>query len=242
MNETSSPADDAAAGRVAPYIIRRTAAAAPLAGEWDHPAWRVANTLAVDRFHARSSEHHPRARVRQLFDAAGIYTLFQVEDRYVRSVQTDLNDPVCTDSCAEFFVQPKPDRGYLNFEINCGGTLHCSFVEDATRTPQGFRKWTPVSPELAARIRIWHSLPQVVEPEISAPTTWRVAFFVPFSFFEHYVGALGTLPGQEWRANYYKCGDRTSHPHWATWAPIEVLNFHQPDCFGPIRLEACHNG
>ncbi|MCD6337129.1 MAG: hypothetical protein J7M01_02720, partial [Candidatus Marinimicrobia bacterium] len=32
--------------------------------------------------------------------------------------------------------------------------------------------------------------------------------------------------------NLYKCGDKTSHPHWASWSPIDKLNFHQPKHFG----------
>ncbi|MEW6117215.1 MAG: carbohydrate-binding family 9-like protein, partial [Nitrospirota bacterium] len=42
---------------------------------------------------------------------------------------------------------------------------------------------------------------------------------------------------REWRANFYKCGDATSHPHWASWAPVEALNFHLPHCFGTICFE-----
>ena len=27
-----------------------------------------------------------------------------------------------------------------------------------------------------------------------------------------------------WRANFYKCGDDTSHPHWAAWSPLKKVN------------------
>ena len=36
------------------------------------------------------------------------------------------------------------------------------------------------------------------------------------------------------RANVYKCGDRTSHPHWMSWNPVRTLNFHAPDEFGQL--------
>jgi len=50
-------------------------------------------------------------------------------------------------------------------------------------------------------------------------------------------GADGTLAGTEWRANCFKCADETSHPHWASWAPIgEALNFHQPQYFGVFHF------
>ena len=56
---------------------------------------------------------------------------------------------------------------------------------------------------------------------------------------EQYVGRLCNLPGQTWRGNFYKCADRSSHPHWASWSPLgEPLNFHTPQFFGPLRLES----
>jgi hypothetical protein len=39
-------------------------------------------------------------------------------------------------------------------------------------------------------------------------------------------------------ANFYKCGDELSVPHYISWAPIEAEkpNFHRPDCFGKMVL------
>jgi hypothetical protein len=76
----------------------------------------------------------------------------------------------------------------------------------------------------------------VVEPEVEGPLTWQLAFFVPVALLERYVGPIGPLAGQEWRANLYKCGDGTSHPHWASWSPVDALNFHLPHCFGTLRF------
>jgi hypothetical protein len=44
--------------------------------------------------------------------------------------------------------------------------------------------------------------------------------------------------GNLWRANFYKCGDDTSHPHWAAWSPVDELNFHLPRCFGRLGFAA----
>jgi hypothetical protein len=78
----------------------------------------------------------------------------------------------------------------------------------------------------------------VVEPEIQEPTTWFIEFRIPISLLEKYVGPIGDPRGQRWTANFYKCGDKTSHPHWISWAPVDQLNFHLPRCFGPIVFEA----
>ena len=66
---------------------------------------------------------------------------------------------------------------------------------------------------------------------------WRLEYFIPFSLLEKWVGSLGLVLGQQWHANLYKCGDETSHPHWAAWAPVDEFNFHLPRCFGTIQFE-----
>jgi hypothetical protein len=67
---------------------------------------------------------------------------------------------------------------------------------------------------------------------------WRVAYAVPFSLFEEVFGPLGEPGARRWRANLYKCGDQTSHPHWATWSPLEQVNFHDPSRFGVLEFGA----
>jgi hypothetical protein len=52
-----------------------------------------------------------------------------------------------------------------------------------------------------------------------------------------YTGPFSVAAGEVWRANFYKCGDETSQPHWAAWHPVEALNFHLPQCFGQLRFE-----
>jgi hypothetical protein len=65
----------------------------------------------------------------------------------------------------------------------------------------------------------------------------RVGFYLPFKFFESRTGSLGNVSGQTWRANFYKCGNLTSHPHWASWNPLAFKNFHLPEYFGRIDIE-----
>ncbi len=220
------------------YTIRRVTVRPELEGRWHGPAWSWADTLDVAWFHPRSSDHRPRVQARVLYDDEALYVAFRVDDRYVRAVHTEYNGPVCLDSCVECFVRPRPDLGYFNFETNCGGTLHLSYVEDPTRTPDGFKKRTFVPEGQGGAVRIYHSLPRRVEPERVEETVWTIEYAVPWGVFEAYVGPLGDLAGQEWRGNFYKCGDETSHPHWAAWAPLgEELNFHQPRYFAPLRFQ-----
>jgi len=137
----------------------------------------------------------------------------------------------------EFFVQPRPDQGYFNLEMNAGGSHLCMFIEDPARIPGGFKKFTRLPPEWGGRIQVRSSLPATVDPEVTEPLTWEVNFFLPFEVLEHFVGPLGKIEGQAWRGNFFKCGDETSHPHWAAWAPVDELNFHLPRCFGILNFE-----
>lgn len=143
---------------------------------------------------------------------------------------------VWKDSCVEFFVQPKSAKGYFNFEFNCGGAFLVCYIVDWTRTVTMFKDFTRVPEPLAKNVSVKSSLPKVVDPEIQEPCDWTLGFFIPFSLLEHYVGPLGKIEGQTWRGNFFKCADETSHPHWASWSPVDELNFHLPRCFGDLEF------
>ncbi len=221
------------------YTVNKTECPPELSGHWDGKIWAHAETLGINCFHPRGSDHKPGVQARLLYDTDAIYVLFKVSDQYIRSVATQPQDSVCQDSCVEFFFKPKIDKGYLNVEVNCGGTFLCYYIEDHRRSAKGFEKSTPVDVAWLNQIRCYHSLPAVVEPELKAPCEWTLEYALPIPLIEAYTGPLGPLAGQTWQANFYKCGDKTSHPHWGSWAPIgEELNFHKPDKFQPIHFGA----
>lgn len=219
------------------YTVRPVQSVPPVTAAWNSPAWAHAETLVVSVYYPRSSDHHPLTEARLLYDPRGIYVAFRVQDQYVISTATKYQDQVCKDSCVEFFVQPRPNAGYFNIEMNCGGVTLIYFVEDHRIVNRAFAKHTEVEKRLFDQMRIGHSMPVTVPEEIKTPVAWEVAYFVPFALFEHYLGRLGEVAGQTWRANFYKCASLTSHPHWASWAPIEGdLNFHKPEFFAPIHF------
>jgi hypothetical protein len=162
---------------------------------------------------------------------------FQVDDRFVRCRHSGFQQPVYKDSCVELFLQPKPQGGYFNFEFNAGGALLVYWIEDPTREGQGFRRYRVLSDAECARIQVVSSLPARIDPEIDGPLPWSLSFGIPVALLERYAGPIGNVAGQCWRGNAYKCGDETSHPHWASWAPIDRLDFHSPDCFGAFVFE-----
>ena len=220
------------------YTVRRAVVPPEHRGAWQGPAWRAAETMRIGAFHPRSSDHHPAVEAALLYDADHLHALFRVQDRYVRSIHTAYDSDTYKDSCVELFVQPAGQPGYFALEVNCGGAFSLRYIEDPTRTADRFAKWARVSPALADTIRVSHSLPEVVDPELTAPVDWFVEVSWPFAVMEAYCGPIRPVAGRRWRGNAFKCADDTSHPHWASWAPIgEALNFHQPGWFGALEFE-----
>lgn len=224
------------------YLIRR--ATDPLGmptADWGNPLWHAADTLDIASYRWEDSGHHPRTQARVVYDEDFLAAIFRVEDRYVRAVAENFGDPVSQDSCVEFFLSPYAmgeTDAYFNFELNCGGTLllrRCSSTME-----RGWGRRNPLLAESdASLVCIAHSLPKRVEPEITEPTTWTVEFHVPFELFSRYfVDLPRPAAGTEWKGNLYKCGGTTSHPHWGTWAPIELErpSFHSPAFFQPLRF------
>jgi len=229
------PAPQGERGRI--YTIHRAAQPPAFKGDWSAGLWAEVPSLRIDHFHEASSRHRPITEAKLLFDDARLYVFFRVQDRYVRAVAEDFQGRVWEDSCAEAFLQPREGRGYFNFEMNCGGTLLLSYIEDPRRTPEGFARFTPVAGQEVAKMRIYHSMPVRVDPEIREPVEWYLEYSIELSLFEAYLGQAVRPAGERWRGNFYKCGDKTSHPHWAAWSPIgEQLNFHCPEYFGVLEF------
>ena len=219
------------------YTIHRTDDLDLPDADWERPQWQAAETLEITHFSWEDSGHRPRTQARVLYDERALAIIFRVEDRYVRAVAERFQDSVCTDSCVEFFVAPLPDsQAYFNFEVNCGGTMLLHRCPSAAEQHDQGREAENVSDADGATIRIATTLPKIVEPELTTPTTWAVEYRVPFALFAQYFGAQTPAPGTQWKGNFYKCGDRTSHPHWGSWAPVGTPNpsFHQPDFYQPL--------
>lgn len=220
------------------YLVHKIDVGLNPASLWDDRIWKNTAVLDVANFHRRSSEHRPVTQARVAHDGDSLYVLFQVKDRYLRCTRTDYNTDVCCDACVEFFVEPKPDKGYLNFEVNCIGTLHLGYHELPGPARPGPARREPVDAALGKKIQIQSTFSKVITDEIRDPVEWKVALHIPLSVLETYLGRLKPLAGSVWRANFYKCASDCSHAHWASWSPIgENLNFHYPESFAPLKFE-----
>ena len=204
--------------------------------DWDSPLWKGAPTLRVAHFRPESSGHRPKTAVRLGWNDGGLTGVFKVEDRYVLARHGVFGSPVCQDSCVEFFVKPPGEAGYLNFEWNAAGTMLAGRVADGRRTECGdLEGFAPLTPEEAQEILVSASQKGRVEKEIATPLTWYLSFFMPFALLDG-GGGKTHRPGEVWEANFFKCADKSSHPHWASWRPLPARNFHLPENFGFFAL------
>lgn len=216
------------------HTVRRIPTVVEPDGKWEKEPWLGMRPLTVDRFMGSRPDHLPRVAAKLGYDDSHVYVIFRVEDRYVRAVAEKHQDAVCSDSCVEFFFAPGPDieTGYFNLEMNCGGVMLFHYQ----RVPR--KDQAPLPPERLSEIAVAHSLPVRVDPEIMEPTVWTVEYRMPLEILDAYRCVTRPAPGVEWRANFFKCADLTSHPHWLTWAPVNRPrpDFHVPEDFGVLRF------
>ena len=236
------------------YLVKKATGAVALDGDFENdPQWKNAGILTPSiRMYPKyniflrlwrkwtgieereaNDPYSPVTELKLLYDDQYIYGLFRVQDQYVRAVSTRYGEQACTDSCVEFFIRPKDNVRYYNFEFTAGGYMLLYNVTDLRK-----KKYKPVSKEDCDTVKIGHSLPAVIDPEIKDPVTWTLGFAIPIALFVKLGDNVNDdLSGQTWTGNVFKCGGETSHPHWFTWQPLPKLDFHLPMCFGSFTFE-----
>jgi hypothetical protein len=202
---------------------------------WDKSTWSEIPALSLNNHMGYEPDYRPDVQARVAYDEHAIYVIFHVDDRFVRCVVDEYQGPVYTDSCVEFFFVPGSDisNGYFNLEVNCGGTALFAFQKQ-----RGVGRIN-IPESIFERIDLAHSMPRIVEPEITDPVTWTIEYRIPFDILTQYTEVTHPAPGVEWRANFYKIGDETSNPHWLTWSFVNhpEPDFHRPEFFGSLVFE-----
>lgn len=154
---------------------------------------------------------------------------FRVSGLDLRIQNTADNGRQWEDSCVEVFIQDPSKAVYYNFEVNpLGKVLACSGPDRQNRVARPAREMEQI-------------LRFVCHPEEPQPTkdlqgvqSWRVGVVIPFRL----IGVDPENLPHSLRANFYKCGDKTAHPHYLSWSPIptEKPDFHRPEFFGELIL------
>lgn len=153
---------------------------------------------------------------------------FRVSGLDLRAQNTEDNGRQWEDSCVEVFIQDPEDKTYYNFEINAlGKVLAC-----CGETREGRERRPEEEMEDILRFGQLEAEGPLDEGGI---WTWRVGVVIPFEL----IGIDPENLPHCIRANFYKCGDKTAHPHYLSWNPIDTPkpDFHRPDFFGELIFD-----
>jgi hypothetical protein len=203
--------------------------------DWNKPQWQHCNAVMIENYMGSIPKFRPTVQAKMMYDDENLYIIFSVRDRYVRCITKDINGPVWEDACVEFFFSPDtsfPER-YFNLEINCGGTplMHYNIIpgEDITM----------LAVNDIEMIEIAHSLPRIIDPEITEPVTWTIEYRIPLVLIQKYSNITRPEPGIIWKANFYKIAENSSNPHYLTWSFVDNIepDFHLPQFFGLLRFQ-----
>ncbi len=152
-----------------------------------------------------------------------IAVLYHVRGLDLRALALEDNGPVWEDSCCEFFISDPADGTYYNFEMNCIGTLL-----GAKRKSRS--ECTHFPAETLERVKRYSTLAHKSRNLEGKIFGWSIAMCIPFDM----IGINPENLPATIRANFFKCGDKTAHPHFLSWNRVEVPSpdFHRPDFFG----------
>lgn len=185
----------------------------------------------VDNVNWKDYPYKPSMRFRVAHTGDRILVQYQVMEASVRAVALHDNGRVWEDSCAEFFIQPNPENGkYYNMECNCAGTLLIGYGLPG----EGREHATEETLSLVDR---WASLGRQPFDERMGECSWSLALVIPASAL--FRDDVKSLDGLTMRANFYKCGDKLTTPHFLSWNKIDLPSpcFHCPPFFGEIHFE-----
>jgi hypothetical protein len=218
------------------YVVKKFSEPTEINSSWNKESWQNISVLQVDKYMGEEPDHKPKVQAKMAYDSAAVYLIFRVEDQYVKCIMDQYQDPVSRDSTVEFFFTPGDDisKGYFNLEVNCGGTGLFKFQKG------GKKGYVEIPKSIFEKIDIAHSLPSIVHPEIKDTITWTVEYRIPVNILTRYYDEVDfPAPGVEWKANFYKIADDSSHPHWLTWSFVDYPEprFHLPEFFGKLRFE-----
>jgi hypothetical protein len=177
----------------------------------------------------KGSGYKPDVDFSMAFTSDELLLKYYITEEWFKAEKTESNEAVYEDSCVEFFVSPGDDGIYYNFEFNGIGTCLMG-------SGKGRHNRIKAPPEIISLVRRKSSAGTESICERSGRFSWNITMALPVKvFFQHQIIELA---GKTFRANFYKCGDKLSMPHYLTWNPVltEKPDFHRPEFFGILKF------
>ena len=210
-------------------IVKKVSTASDAPWEEVLKSLETASWNVIDTINWQEYGYRPLVQFRMAYADSAFLLQYRVKEQAVLAVATNDNGEVWKDSCVEFFMTPANDGIYYNFETNCAGT--CLLAAGTSRNGREAAERAIVS-----TIRRQPSLGRHPFGERKGEIEWDLALVIPYAcLFKH----PGYSPaGKTIRANFYKCGDNLTVPHFLSWNPIktERPDFHRPEFFGTVKF------
>lgn len=184
----------------------------------------------IDTINWNDYDYKPQISFRIAHTGDQILLKFYVTEINPKAVCTTINGDVYKDSCVEFFISPKADQNYYNFEFNCIGNPHVGYGP-------GRHNRQPINPQLLQQIQTESTLGSKPVDINGTPHSWEMMLVIPKETMSN--DKIETLSGLQAKGNLYKCGDETAKMHFVTWNKVETQNpdYHQYPYFGDIIFE-----
>jgi hypothetical protein len=185
--------------------------------------------LMIDTLNWKGYDYKPAVELAIAYSDKEIFLKYFVTENFFKAEKTETNQMVCEDSCVEFFVSPEDDGIYYNLEFNGIGTCLLG-------TGTGRENSTRANPEVVSKIRRLSTAGDKPVEERIGEYRWELTVAIPYDVFFHH--DVKDLKGKTFRANFYKCGDMLTVPHYVTWNPVGTENpdYHQPKYFGLLKF------
>ena len=165
------------------------------------------------------------AKAQMCHDGENLYVRMEAKEKNIRAELNGPLDPICCDSCMEFFFRPvEGDLRYFNLEINPNGQMYIGFGPNMPKLVR-----LALQDEDALLQKKWNY----------TEDGWEVFYTFPAEVIRVFFPGYELKSGMKIYANSYKCGDETVKPHFIAWNPIDVVvpSFHEPEHFGLMILE-----
>ena len=201
-----------------------------LKGSWGNvPEARLGNRIV---YLGRTSSYVPDVRFKMQYDERALYLFFKVREKGVRAVFRKDQENVFLDSCVELFLRPGKGDFYLNFEMNCIGTLLLGQVNMKKSGRKISMERIPLAD--TAKVRRVTSLKEASK-DIPEEICWYAGLEIPWELITKYTSVPAPVSGTLWSGNIYKCADWSRFRHYLAWK--EIKTFHYPEGFGKLIFE-----
>jgi len=106
----------------------------------------------------------------------------------------------------EFFVKPKPDKGYLISNLIAAGHYFVAILP-TRKDERGLQRICICSGRGGAVRHNQSFIAGCRRPGNCRLCDMDAGILHPLKLLENYVGSFGNVRGSEWKANFYKCGE-----------------------------------